>query len=61
MFYNNFDILEDGYGLNLRALAVFANEVYKNDDCTLYMRVRIVNCLLFYSNKSIVLKKYNKM
>ncbi|MDE6759196.1 MAG: fructose-1,6-bisphosphatase [Lachnospiraceae bacterium] len=37
MRYNNFDILEDGYGLNLRALAVFANEVYKNDDCTLYM------------------------
>lgn len=39
MRYNNFDILEDGYGLNLRALAVFANEVYKNDDCTLYMRI----------------------
>ncbi len=26
MHYNNFDILEDGYGLNLRALAIFANE-----------------------------------
>lgn len=37
MRYNNFDVLEDGYGLNLRALAVFANEVYKNDDCSLYM------------------------
>lgn len=34
--YNNFDLLEDGYGLNLRALAVFANEVYKEDDCRLY-------------------------
>ena len=37
MRYNNFDVLEDGYGLNLRALAVFAGEVYKNDDCALFM------------------------
>jgi len=37
MRYNNFDILEDGYGLNLRALAVFAGEVYKDDPCTLFM------------------------
>ena len=36
MRYNNFDILEDGYGLNLRALAVFAAEAYKEDDCQLY-------------------------
>lgn len=37
MRYNNFDVLEDGYGLNLRALAVFAGEYYKNDDCVLFM------------------------
>lgn len=36
MRYNNFDVLEDGYGLNLRALAVFAGEVYKEDDCSSY-------------------------
>ncbi len=36
MRYNNFDVLEDGYGLNLRALAVFAEDVYKDDDCALY-------------------------
>ena len=36
MRYNNFDVLEDGYGLNLRALAVFAGEVYKDDECFLY-------------------------
>lgn len=35
MRYNNFDVLEDGYGLNLRSLAVFANETYQ-DDCSLY-------------------------
>ena len=37
MRYNNFDILEDGYGLNLRALAIYAAETYKNDDCALFM------------------------
>ena len=37
MRYNNFDILEDGYGLNLRALAVFAAETYKDDGCALFM------------------------
>lgn len=36
MRYNNFDILEDGYGLNLRALAVFAGETYKDDPCRIY-------------------------
>lgn len=36
MRYNNFDVLEDGYGLNLRALAVFAGETYKDDACSLY-------------------------
>lgn len=34
--YNNFDLLEDGYGLNLRALAVFASETYGADECKLY-------------------------
>lgn len=34
--YNNFDLLEDGYGLNLRALAVFAQEIYGGDDCGNY-------------------------
>ena len=36
MRYNSLDVLEDGYGLNLRALAVFAGEVYKEDDCSLF-------------------------
>lgn len=37
MRYNNFDVLEDGYGLNLRALAVFAGRTYRDDDCALFM------------------------
>ncbi len=31
--YNSFDVLEDGYGINLRALAVFAAETYADDPC----------------------------
>lgn len=31
--YNNFDLLEDGYGINLRPLSEFARDVYGNDPC----------------------------
>lgn len=31
--YNNFDMLEVGYGINLRRLTTFAGEVYGNDPC----------------------------
>ena len=31
--YNNFDMLEDGYGINLRPLSMFADEVYAADPC----------------------------
>lgn len=34
--YNNFDLLEDSYGINLRPLSVFAAKVYHNDPCTLF-------------------------
>lgn len=35
--YNNFDVLEDGYGINLRALSVFAEHVYRDDPCELFL------------------------
>lgn len=31
--YNNFDVLEDGYGINLRPLSMFAARVYREDPC----------------------------
>ena len=34
--YNSYDVLEDGYGLNLRPLSIFASETYRNDPCTLF-------------------------
>lgn len=35
--YNTFDVLEDGYGINLRSLSVFASQVYQNDPCEMFI------------------------
>lgn len=35
--YNGFDGLEDGYGINLRALSMFAADVYGEDPCERFM------------------------
>ena len=35
--YNSFDVLEDGYGINLRPLSMFAAKVYQDDPCTRFM------------------------
>ncbi len=35
--YNSFDVLEDGYGINLRPLSMFAAKVYQNDPCKRFM------------------------
>lgn len=31
--YNNFDVLEDGYGINMRPLSMFAADIYRDDEC----------------------------
>ncbi len=31
--YNSFDVLEDGYGINLRPLSMYAQELYGDDPC----------------------------
>lgn len=35
--YNNFDFLEDGYGINLRPLSEFASRVYGKDPCRRFL------------------------
>lgn len=35
--YNGFDVLEDGYGINLRPLSMFAERVYRDDPCTCFL------------------------
>lgn len=34
--YNNFDMLEVGYGINLRPLATLAEKIYKDDPCEFF-------------------------
>lgn len=35
--YNGFDVLEDGYGINIRPLSMFAAHVYRDDACDRFM------------------------
>ena len=35
--YNNFDMLEVGYGINLRPLSSFASRAYRDDPCSAFM------------------------
>ena len=35
--YNGFDVLKDGYGINLRPLSMFAERVYRDDPCTCFL------------------------
>ena len=37
--YGHLDILEDGYGINLRHLSTFAGSVYKDDECECFKTV----------------------
>lgn len=39
--YNNFDMLEIGYGINLRPLATLAQEVYGDDPCEFFKPKRL--------------------
>ena len=39
--YNNFDLLEDSYGINLRPLSSFATRVYKDDPCEFFRPRRL--------------------
>ena len=34
--YNNLEVIETGYGISLRPLALFANEVYEGTDCSCF-------------------------
>ena len=40
--YNNLDVIETGYGISLRPLSVFADEVYRNCDVTQF-EVKLTN------------------
>ena len=43
--YGNFDTLEDGYGINVRPLALFATEQYADDECAAFAPSRVTDCI----------------
>ncbi len=45
--YNTFDLFEDGYGLNLRPLSVFASATYGDDPCEAFLPKDKFNVNLF--------------
>ena len=45
--YNTFDLLEDGYGINLRPLSTFAEAAYKDDPCLAFRPKDEFNINLF--------------
>ena len=52
--YNNLEVIETGYGISLRPLALFANEVYQNVDTSCFA-TKIVNNNVTYSPKDLEL------
>ena len=48
--YNNLDVIETGYGISLRPLSVFANEVYKHSDVSCF-HVKLTGSAEQYSEK----------
>lgn len=56
--YNSFDVLEDGYGINLRPLSMFAAEVYADDDCECFKPHLLDNNKYDSVNPDLVAKMY---
>ena len=48
--YNNLDVIETGYGISLRPLSVFANEVYKDCDLSCF-HVKLTGDVSAYTEK----------
>ena len=54
--YNNLEVLETGYGISLRPLSVFANEVYKDCDVSRFaMEDRLLLDKIDYENRCITI------
>ena len=56
--YNSFDVLEDGYGINLRPLSMFAAEVYADDECACFKPHFLDNNKYDSVNPDLVAKMY---
>lgn len=52
--YNNLEVIETGYGISLRPLALFANEVYRQTDCSCFA-AKLGDETVKYNEKDILL------
>lgn len=53
--YANMDTLEDGYGINLVPLAMFAMETYGNDPCEVFMpKIKQEECEISAKNRRLI-------
>ena len=52
--YNNLDVIETGYGISLRPLSIFANDVYRNCDVSCF-HVKLTGDSEQYSEKDILM------
>src|SRR5699024_8540223 len=59
--YNNFDFLEEGYGINLRPLYEFSMKVYRNDPCERFMPKIFEENVYDKVNKDVAAKMYKAM
>ena len=59
--YNNFDFLEEGYGINLRPLYEFSMKVYKDDPCEHFMPKIFEENVYDKVNKDVAAKMYKAM
>lgn len=57
--YDNLATLEEGYGINIRPLSIFATETYKNDDCKAFLP-RNKEMSKYSNTDKIVLSKIQK-
>lgn len=57
--YDNLSTLEDGYGINIRPLSIFATETYKDDECKGFMP-RNKDVSKYSNTDKIVLSKIQK-
>ena len=57
--YDNLSTLEDGYGINIRPLSIFAQETYKNDPCKEFLP-RTIEFSRYSNSDKILISKIQK-
>lgn len=58
--YKNLDVVEIGYGISLRPLAIFAEETYKNSDVSAYMPKGTSEGDVYYSDDDVLIARMHK-